>query len=101
MAITSTVSADGSQVTIYIQGRFDFSSHQEFRNTYEKLAKVPAQYRIDLQGTSYLDSSALGMLLLLRDHAGGDRANIEIVNCSQDVKKILLISNFEQLFSIQ
>jgi HptB-dependent secretion and biofilm anti anti-sigma factor len=43
----------------------------------------------------------LGMLLLLRDHAGGERSNIEIVNCSQDVKKILLISNFEQLFVIQ
>ena len=101
MAITSTVSADGAQVTIYIQGRFDFSSHQEFRNAYEKLAKTPSKFRVDLQGTSYLDSSALGMLLLLRDHAGGDRADIEIVNCSQDVKKILLISNFEQLFSIQ
>ena len=101
MAITSTVSADGVQVTIYIQGRFDFSSHQEFRNAYEKLTKTPNRFRVDLQGASYLDSSALGMLLLLRDHAGGERADIEIVNCSQDVKKILLISNFEQLFSIQ
>ena len=101
MAITSTVSADGNQVTIYIQGRFDFSSHQEFRNAYEKLSHPPARYRVDLQGTSYLDSSALGMLLLLRDHAGGERADIEIVNCSNDVKKILLISNFEQLFAIQ
>lgn len=101
MAITSNVSADGAQVTIYIQGRFDFSSHQEFRNAYEKLSKVPSHYCVDLQGTSYLDSSALGMLLLLRDHAGGERSNIEIVNCSHDVKKILLISNFEQLFTIQ
>lgn len=100
MAITSSVSADGTQVTIYIQGRFDFSSHQEFRNAYEKLSKVPSHYRVDLQETTYLDSSALGMLLLLRDHAGGERADIEIVNCSQDVKKILLISNFEQLFTI-
>jgi anti-anti-sigma factor len=100
MAITSTVSADGNQVTIFIQGRFDFSSHQEFRAAYEKLPKTPTQFRVDLQGTSYLDSSALGMLLLLRDFAGGDKASIEIVNCSTDVKKILTISNFEQLFTI-
>ncbi|HTF83986.1 MAG TPA: STAS domain-containing protein [Cellvibrio sp.] len=100
MAITSTVSADGNQVTIYIQGRFDFSSHQEFRAAYEKLPKTPTHFRVDLQGTSYLDSSALGMLLLLRDFAGGDKANIEITNCSADVKKILTISNFEQLFTI-
>ena len=100
MAITSTVSADGNQVTIYIQGRFDFSSHQEFRAAYEKLPRTPTHFRVDLQGTSYLDSSALGMLLLLRDYAGGDKANIELVNCSADVKKILTISNFEQLFTI-
>jgi len=101
MAITSTVSPDGSQVTIHIQGRFDFSSHQEFRNAYEKLSGAPAQYRVDLQGTTYLDSSALGMLLLLRDYAGGENSNIQIINCSVDVKKILLISNFEQLFQIE
>ena len=100
MAITSTVSADGNQVTIYINGRFDFSSHQEFRAAYEKLPRPPLHYSVDLQGTSYLDSSALGMLLLLRDYAGGDKSNIEIVNCAPDVKKILTISNFEQLFTI-
>jgi HptB-dependent secretion and biofilm anti anti-sigma factor len=100
MAITSSVSPDGKQVTIFIQGRFDFSSHQDFRNAYERLNPTPSQYRFDLQGTTYLDSSALGMLLLLRDHAGGDQSHIQIVNCSQDVKKILAISNFEQLFEI-
>lgn len=101
MAITSTLSSDGSLLTIYIQGRFDFSSHQDFRASYERLDKKPERYRVDMQETSYLDSSALGMLLLLRDHAGGDKATIEIRNCSPDVKKILTISNFEQLFDIR
>ena len=53
-----------------------------------------------MKETSYLDSSALGMLLLLRDHAGGDNAKIKIINCNSDVRKILSISNFEQLFTI-
>jgi anti-anti-sigma factor len=55
---------------------------------------------VDLRDATYLDSSALGMLLLLRDHAGGDGSNIHIINCNPDVKKILAISNFEQLFDI-
>ncbi len=41
------------------------------------------------------------MLLLLRDHAGGDAAEVRIVNCNPDVRKILTISNFEQLFEIR
>jgi anti-anti-sigma factor len=101
MAITSNVGARGDQLTIRIQGRFDFSAHQEFRNAYETVDKSPSSYCVDMNETTYLDSSALGMLLLLRDHAGGDNSNIEIVNCSPDVKKILTISNFEQLFIIQ
>ena len=55
---------------------------------------------VDLKGATYLDSSALGMLLLLRDHAGGDHARISLVNCNPDVRKTLSISNFEQLFQI-
>jgi len=101
MTVLSNPSADGNELTIKIEGRFDFSAHQEFRDCYENLGKDPSEYVIDMQSTSYLDSSALGMLLLLRDHAGGDGSEIKIVNCNDDVKKILTISNFEQLFQIQ
>lgn len=100
MAIWSAESDDGRKLTIKIQGRFDFSAHQEFRDAYEKPKDDPEGYIVDMKETTYLDSSALGMLLLLRDHAGGDSSDIKIVNCNSDVKKILTISNFEQLFSI-
>jgi anti-anti-sigma factor len=55
---------------------------------------------IDLKEATYLDSSALGMLLLLRDHAGGEDSCIRLVNSSSDVRKILAISNFHKLFDI-
>jgi anti-anti-sigma factor len=100
MAIWSTAATAG-ELTIKIQGRFDFSAHQEFRDAYEKVKEEPKAYVVDMKETTYLDSSALGMLLLLRDHAGGDNSQIEIVNCNPDVKKILTISNFEQLFTIR
>ena len=100
MAITSLPSSDGQELTILIQGRFDFGAHQEFRNAYERVNSTPQRYVVDLKETTYLDSSALGMLLLLRDHAGGDSAQISLLNCNPDVRKILAISNFEQLFNI-
>ena len=101
MSIWATPAGDGKSLTIKIQGRFDFSSHQEFRDAYEKADTKTDEFIVDMKETTYLDSSALGMLLLLRDHAGGDNSNIQIVNCNSDVKKILTISNFEQLFTIQ
>lgn len=101
MAISSRMSSDGRELVINIRGRFDFSCHQEFRKAYEDSSVKPQGYAVDMNETTYLDSSALGMLLLLRDHAGGDNAHIRIVNCNSDVRKILAISNFEQLFTIQ
>lgn len=100
MGISARVSSDGTELNIGIDGRFDFSSHQDFRKAYEETNGTLDKYIVDMNATTYLDSSALGMLLLLRDHAGGDHANIRIINCNDDVKKILTISNFEQLFEI-
>jgi anti-anti-sigma factor len=99
MSVTSNRSPDEQQLTIKIKGRFDFSTHQDFRGAYEKEPKAK-RYVVDLKETNYLDSSALGMLLLLRDHAGGEQADVRLENCSADVVKILAISNFSKLFTI-
>ena len=100
MSVESEVSLDGKKLTIAIKGRFDFGSHQLFRDAYERFYKVPQVYIVDLKDATYMDSSALGMLLLLRDHAGGDDAEVQVINISSDVRKILAISNFDKLFDI-
>ncbi len=100
MSVSANMDSQLQKLTIAIEGRFDFSAHQDFRESYEKTDGEPDEYRVDMKETTYLDSSALGMLLLLRDHAGGEGSNIKIVNCNPDVKRILTISNFEQLFAI-
>lgn len=101
MSVTSDLSADGKTLTIVVTGRFDFSAHQEFRQAYEKVNEHPKHFIVDLKGTTYLDSSALGMLLLLRDHAGGDHSDVHLINVTPDVQKILAISNFDKLFKFE
>lgn len=101
MSIQTRRSDDGQTLIIRIEGRFDFSTHQAFRDAYEHSGAGVNHFIIDLSDATYLDSSALGMLLLLRDYAGGDSASIVIENCNSDVRKILTISNFEQLFTIR
>ncbi|HET8799740.1 MAG TPA: STAS domain-containing protein [Marinobacter sp.] len=101
MPIQTRRSDDGKTLIIRIEGRFDFSTHQSFRDAYEHGDPAVRSFVVDLSQTTYLDSSALGMLLLLRDYAGGDNARISIENCNSDVRRILSISNFEQLFAIR
>jgi len=99
MAIDTRESSDGKAVEISIRGRFDFSQISEFRQSYESQDKSLA-FIIDLRQTEHIDSSALGMLLNMRQYLGGDQATIEIVNCSPGVRKILQISRFDKKFSI-
>ncbi len=97
MTITTTTS--GKQHTIKIQGRFDFSVQRDFRKAYEKAASN-SQFILDFSSADYMDSSALGMLLLLRDYAGAENADISLNKCPSEIKSILEISNFQKLFKI-
>ena len=54
-----------------------------------------------MASAEYLDSSALGMLLMLRERAGGENADISIVNTSDGVKKIFETANFNKLFALE
>ena len=90
---------DGNKRIISITGRFDFSVQSDFRKAYESAA-ASSHFVINFATADYMDSSALGMLLLLRDYAGGDTANVELANCGAEIKNILEISNFGKLFKI-
>ncbi|HHJ13784.1 MAG TPA: anti-sigma factor antagonist [Gammaproteobacteria bacterium] len=96
-SVHTRVSGDGKQVTIQINGRFDFSVHQEFRDAYINRDPHDTSFVLDLSRTEYMDSSALGMVLLLKEFAGNDSRKVEIRNARPEVEKILRIANFDKL----
>ncbi len=100
MAISATVSPDGGVITIGVEGRFDFSVHNEFRHAYADVQPKPRRVVVDLSRTEYMDSSALGMLLLLKQDAGGDGADVTLARAKPNVAKILNVANFQKLFKI-
>lgn len=100
MTVDTSISNDGNKVTISVAGKFDFQLYDAFRASYTGTHGTGIEYVVDFSKTDYLDSSALGMLLLLREHAGGESSNITISQASADVKKALDVANFEKLFVI-
>lgn len=96
----NVVSADG-RVAIRLLGRFDFNAHREFRDAIEEaLNKDGREVSIDLSGVDYLDSSALGMLLMLRDKAKSANKTVILTGSQGAVKQVLDIANFNKLFAI-
>jgi anti-anti-sigma factor len=98
MAITTSKQKQDGGLRIKISGRFDFSEHKAFRDAYNQVDPIATRFTLDLSETSYMDSAALGMLLVLRERAGGHRADITLTGCNESIKQILEISRFEQIF---
>lgn len=98
----ATVTAEGERAVISIEGRFDFNRHREFRSACEKaLAQSGVRdVEVNFSRVDYIDSSALGMLLMLRDSASAGNKTVKLCNCQGNVKQILDIANFGKLFTI-
>lgn len=101
MLITEKV--DGHVSRLSLEGRFDFHSHRDFRAAYDAVLAKPEirDIAVDFSRVDYLDSSALGMLLLLREKAEAGGKKVKLTNLSGSVKQVLEIANFGKLFTIE
>ncbi len=101
MGISAEVVANTA--TINIKGRFDFNIQREFKEAYDphlNNAAVSA-IEVNLAGVDYLDSSALGMLLMLRERTAAAGKSLKLCKPGVSVAQILDIANFAKLFTIE
>ena len=99
----ATMSTNAGTAVIRLEGRFDFNTHREFRDVTEMAIKSEGvqDIQVDLHAVDYLDSSALGMLLMLRDRARNANKSVALTNCRGSVRQVLEIANFAKLFPIK
>ena len=92
----------GDSALMRLSGRFDFNAHRNFREAVDKALSLPevTSIGVDLAEVTYLDSSALGMLLMLRDKAKSGNREVRLVNARGSVRQVLDIANFGKLFAI-
>jgi anti-anti-sigma factor len=100
MEINSQLSSDLQTLTLTLLGKFDYTCHQAFQDAYTANSPTPTRFVVDILEVPSIDSSALGMLLLLRNHAGGDDSDIRIINAQADVFKLLQTCKFDELFKV-
>jgi anti-anti-sigma factor len=93
---------NGNQAKLTLSGRFDFNMHREFKEAYMALLNddTLTSIEIGLAEVDYLDSSALGMLLMLRERALNVNKQVSLSNPNKMVSQVLDIANFHKLFTI-
>ena len=103
MTIKIEVNSQDALAVVYVSGVFDYTCYDDFNAVLsteaDNAAKV-SRYVLDFKGTSYMDSSALGMLVMLRDQAMQHQADVIIRGCNENILQILKIANFQKIFKI-
>ncbi|KDE39116.1 MAG: STAS domain-containing protein [Nitrincola lacisaponensis] len=92
-----------ASMTIKLPERFDFSYHKDFYNhTADILAKSSLkEVQMDFSQVEYLDSSALGMLVMLQKKCAEVNKRVVVINVSGVAAEILQIANMDKLVDIR
>lgn len=87
---------------IRLPNRFDFSQHKMFSQQTEQALAMPAlqQLQIDFSQVQYLDSSALGMLVLLAKKAQNKSVKVSITGAQGTAQEILLMANIQKIYAM-
>jgi len=95
------VSSQSNHTGINLDGKFDRAATREFREALiEALRLERTELRIDLGGVDYIDSAALGMLLMAKEMAEAAGKTVTLANAKGMVAKVLDFAKFKSIFKI-
>lgn len=87
------------RVVVTLPEEFSYRMYREFRDIYQH-RKPGVQYDIDFNLVKIIDSSALGMLLLMYEFCKGHDSRIRLLRCSSRIAGVLVYSSIDTLFEI-
>ncbi|MBF0140883.1 MAG: STAS domain-containing protein [Magnetococcales bacterium] len=105
--VTVTSKGKKTEIGLRLVEVFDHNVFSAFEKAFNSLSnskgtsKADVRYILDFKRTKYIDSSALGMLLLFREKVGGPMADIQFTNVRPAVKQVMDTANFQRLFTIR
>lgn len=86
---------------VRFSGRFTFDAHQEFRDILRLFERPDIrQVNIDVSQVDFIDSAALGMLLLANDEASKSNRTLVIRGATGQVKKMFNLAQFNTIFTL-
>ena len=97
-----TAIVKGDALELSLTGKFTFSDSKTFNDVLREISN--SSYRsviIDLKSVDFIDSAALGILLLTRDKCDKSNTDLVVRNPKGQVRQMFDISRFSDLFKIE
>lgn len=97
-----TQEATPQGLTVALSGAFTFKDHHSFRAVLDLLkANRGGRHVLDLGGLEFLDSAALGMLLVAEDETSTAGSKLTLRNLPPRVTRLFELAAMDSLFTIE
>jgi HptB-dependent secretion and biofilm anti anti-sigma factor len=100
MDFTQHATPDG--IVISLHGSFTFRDHYGFRAVLDALAATRGSRKmLDLSRVEFLDSAALGMLMIAKEETAGANGVLTLRNPSEPITRLFEVSAMDTQFEIE
>ena len=88
--------ADGKTI-VYLEGRFDFGTRKSFKEMVTLASEKGNPIVLDLEKVTFVDSSALGLLVICHQNLKNSKIPFYLVNPQAYVKQVLDLANIGKM----
>jgi HptB-dependent secretion and biofilm anti anti-sigma factor len=99
LEFTQEKAADGSVMAL--RGAFTFKDHHSFRALLDALRGGGQHHVLDLSALEFVDSAALGMLLIADDEARAAGWTLTLRRPSVPVARLMEVAAMDSIFTIE
>ena len=87
--------------TVKLVGDLDVYSEEDFKEFIEEKIDANKDLVFDLQDLDYLDSTGLGMFMLIYNKQKENGKSVKIINTKENIKKLFKITDLSDLFDME
>ena len=98
MNVTQEKSEKG--VILHLAGRFDFGARKTFKESLGEAMKEELPIVLDFEQVSFVDSSALGILVIAHQTLKSKKIPLSLVNPQPYVRQVLDLANVAKMIPI-
>ncbi len=95
-----TQDSDDTQTVVLLNGRFDFGARKSFKDAVDKASEAQKPVVLDLEKVTFVDSSALGLLVICHQNLKNKKVPFYLVNPQTYVKQVLDLANIGKMIPI-
>lgn len=97
-----TYKAIGDAIHVEMAGRLTFADYSQFRELTDIFSETNSKKcQLNLKDLEFIDSAGLGMLLIARDRLRMQEGDVILKGAQGQVKKMLDLGHFNNLFTVE